>query len=122
MEKLHYSLYISLKKNPRGYLEEPGERRPRGPLAQSTGATAPVRPRKRGPGRISAALLEPRARRLLPRAVGRVFAALLEPRARRLLPRAVASVPCRLQVPISGFGPLVLMKLLSKVNGYIIGL
>ena len=32
------------------------------------------------------------------------------------------SVPCRLQVPVSGFGPLVLTKLLSKVNGYIIGL
>ena len=43
---------------------------PRGqPLAQSTGATAPVRQRKRGPGCVFVALLEPRARRLLPRAV-----------------------------------------------------
>jgi len=30
-------------------------------VAQSTGAVAPVRPWKRCPGRVSAALLEPRA-------------------------------------------------------------
>jgi len=29
---------------------------------------------------------------------------------------------CRLQVPVSDFGPLILTNQLSKVNGYIIGL
>ena len=76
-------------------------------LAQITGAAAPVRSRKRGHSQ---------------RGHSHVSAALLEPRARRFLSRAVASVPCRLQVPVSGFGPLVLTNQLSKVNGYIIGL
>ena len=53
---------------------------------------------------------------------GRVSMAFLELRAWRLLPRAVTSVTCRLQVPVSGFEPLVLTNQLSKVNGYIIGL
>ena len=64
-------------------------------LAQSTGAAAPVRPRKCGHSCI--------------------FAALLEPRARRFLPRTVPSVPYQLQVPVSNFDPLDLTNQLSKV-------
>ena len=87
------------------------------------GAAAPVRLQKRGNSRVSAALLEPRAQRFLLRVVYcRVSAAFLEPRTRRFLPRAVPSVPYQLQVPISGFEPLILTNQLSKVTDYIIGL
>ena len=56
-----------------------------------------------------------RARTAVKRGPGRISAALLEP-------RTIASVPCRLQVLVSCFGPLVFTNQLSKVNGYIIGL
>ena len=71
-------------------------------LARSTGAAAPVRPQKCGLCRVSTALLGLRTR--------------------RLLLRAVLSVPCQVEVSVSGFGPLVLTNQLSKVNGYILGL
>ena len=63
---------------------------------------APVWPRKRGPGRVSLAV------------PGR--------RAQSRLLRTARLSPCQLHVPVSDFGPLVLMKLLSKVNDFIIGL
>jgi len=56
-------------------------------------------PRKRGPGRVFAAILGRRAQRRLLR-TGRLF-------------------PCQLHVPVSDFGPLVLTKPLSKVSGYL---
>jgi len=49
----------------------------------------------------------------------RVSAAVPERRAQCRLQRAARLSPCRLHVPVSDFGPLVLTKQPSKVNGYI---
>jgi len=78
----------------RGYLYAPGEWRPGGqPLAQSAGATAPIRPQKRSQSRVSAAVLGWHTQR-------------------RLL-RADRLSSCWLHILVSGFGPPILMKLIG---------
>jgi len=49
----------------------------------------------------------------------RVFTAIVRPHAARRLQRSPLLSPYRLDVLVSEFDPLVLMKLLSKVNGYL---
>ena len=103
MKRNNPTLCISPEEESLGVFIGTGKKGARGqPLAQSTGAATHVGPRKRSQSLVSTAVPEQCAHR-------------------RLL-NATRLSPCRLHVPVSGFGPLVLMKLLSKVNGYIIGL
>ena len=65
-KKLPYSLYIFLKKTPGGIYRHQGKGgQGDNPWPKSTGAAAPVRPRKRGYGCVSAAIEWSRARRRL---------------------------------------------------------
>ena len=93
------SVFIPLQ-NPKGvFIGKMGTKELYGAARQILARGSTTWPRKRSPSRGSAAVPGRRA-------------------LRRLL-RAARLFPYRLHVPVSGFGPLVLTKQLSKVNGYI---